>query len=185
MDTKQESSGCPGRPRRDFLKESFAVTVAGLAGLAPVGVGLAVLLDPLSRKSETPGALYVASLAALPTDGTPRKFTIIANRTDAWNKYPQIPIGAVYLRRLGAAEVTALNVACPHAGCFVDLPAPGKSFLCPCHNSSFALDGTISSPGSPSPRPLDTLDVEIRNGTEIWVRFQNFQPGEKAKIPVA
>ena len=185
MENKEESSGCPDCPRRDFIKESLAVAVAGLAGLAPLAAGLTVVLDPLRRKAETPGAIYVASLAALPKDGTPRKFTIVANRTDAWNKYPLVPIGAVYLRRMGESRVTALNVACPHAGCFVDLPAPGKSFLCPCHNSSFALDGTVSTPGSPSPRPLDTLDVEIRNEREIWVRFQNFRPGEKAKIPVA
>jgi Rieske Fe-S protein len=172
-------------PRRGFLKESLAIALGGLAWLVPVGSGLAVFLDPIWRKSGASNAIRVASLSALPADGVPRKFPVIANRVDAWNKYPDVPIGAVYLRRSGEKEITALNVACPHAGCFVDY-SPGKNcFICPCHNSSFGVDGKIGDARSPSPRPLDTLEVEIRDGTEIWVRFQNFRAGEAAKTPVA
>jgi hypothetical protein len=31
---------------------------------------------------------------------------------------------------------------------------------------------------------LDDLVVEIRNGTEVWVKFQNFRAGTHDKIPV-
>jgi len=31
---------------------------------------------------------------------------------------------------------------------------------------------------------LDELAVEIRNGNEIWVRFQNFRTGVHSSIPV-
>jgi Rieske Fe-S protein len=57
-------------------------------------------------------------------------------------------------------------------------------FHCPCHDSSFSKDGSILDPKSPSARPLDDLPVEIRNGTEIWVKFQNFRAGVHEKIPV-
>jgi menaquinol-cytochrome c reductase iron-sulfur subunit len=172
-------------PRRNFLKEAAAVALGGVAVLVPMAAGVAVLLDPLRRKAASLNAIRVASLSALPADGVPRKFPVLASRTDAWNKYPDVPIGAVYLRRVSEKEITALNVACPHAGCFVDFSTDKKLFLCPCHNSSFAVDGKIKDRASPSPRPLDSLEVEIRGGTEIWIRFQNFEPGEKAKIPVA
>ena len=163
----------------------MALILGGIAGLVPFGASLAVLLDPVRRKAASNNAIRVASLSALPADGVPRKFQVIASRTDAWNKYPDVPIGAVYLRRTSEKEITAVNVACPHAGCFVNFSTTRGLFLCPCHNSSFAVDGRINDPKSPSPRALDSLEVEIRGGTEVWVRFQNFQPGEKAKVPLA
>ena len=62
----------------------------------------------------------ITTLDTLPKDGTPQKFAIIAGRVDAWNKLPNAPIGAIYLRRVGEKGVEAINVVCPHAGCFVD-----------------------------------------------------------------
>jgi hypothetical protein len=32
---------------------------------------------------------------------------------------------------------------------------------------------------------MDELEVEIRNETEIWVKFQNFRAGEAEKIVLA
>jgi menaquinol-cytochrome c reductase iron-sulfur subunit len=143
-----------------------------------------VLLDPLRRKAAAGEMIFVTSIDSLPKDGTPRKFPILAGRIDAWNKFPNAPIGAIYLRRASEKEVQALNVVCPHAGCFVDFRASQKDYYCPCHNSSFAISGQIADPKSPSPRGLDTLEVELRNGTEVWVNFQNFQTGHAEKVPV-
>jgi menaquinol-cytochrome c reductase iron-sulfur subunit len=143
-------------------------------------------LDPLHRRSAGPGGFVrVTQLDVLPADGIPRKYPILADKVDAWNKYPNTPVGAVYLRRTGEKTVQALNVVCPHTGCFVDYRAERKGYFCPCHNSSFGADGQINDPASPAPRDLDTLEVELRNGNEVWVRFQNFQAGHKEKIPVA
>lgn len=177
----------PAQPdRRQFLQGLLAVGCGALAGLVPVGAGLFFCGDPLSRKSQTTrDAVRITSLEALPGDGSPRKFTVLANMTDAWNKFLQTPIGAVYLRRVGPQKVEALNVVCPHAGCFVDYLAAKRSYRCPCHRSTFTLNGAISDPRSPSPRGLDTLEAEVRHGNEVWVKFQNFIAGQKAKIPAA
>ena len=111
---------------------------------------------------------------------------IIADRTDAWNKFPQVPIGAIYLRRLGGEKVEALNVTCPHAGCPVEYTPATNCFLCPCHDSKFNLDGSLfANAKSPSPRALDALEVEIRSGSEVWVKFQNFEAGKAKKVPLA
>jgi menaquinol-cytochrome c reductase iron-sulfur subunit len=171
--------------RRDFLKKAAAAGIGGAIVLVPLAAGAAVLFDPIRRKAAAGEMTFITGLESLPADGSPRKFAILAARVDAWNKFPNAPIGAIYLRRVGEKEVQALNVICPHAGCFVDFRAPQKDFYCPCHNSSFALTGAISDPKSPSPRALDTLEVEIRNGNEVWVKFQNFQTGHKEKVPVA
>ena len=169
--------------RRDFFKQALALVLGAVASLAPLASGLLVFFDPLRRKLAASEFVPVASLKALPEDGSPRKFSVIASRVDAWNKSPQAPIGAVYLRRTGEKAVQAHNVVCPHAGCFVDYNAAGKEYHCPCHNSTFALTGQISSRSSPAPRGLDELEVEIRNETEVWVKFQNFRAGQAKKIP--
>ena len=105
------------------------------------------------------------------------------DQVDAWTTYRNTPVGAVYLRRTEDG-VQALNVVCPHAGCFVNVAEGGGGFSCPCHDSAFALDGEVSDPDSPSPRAMDELEVEIRNEDEVWVRFQNFLPGREEKVPV-
>ncbi len=152
---------------------------------APLASGLMVILDPLHRRSEQKGLILVTTLNSVPEDGAPRKFVVVSSHSDAWNRNPSVPVGAVYLRRTGPNSVQALNVVCPHAGCFVDYAAGGQGYSCPCHNSAFALDGRISDPKSPSPRGLDELQVEIRNGSEVWVKFENFLAGHERKIPVA
>lgn len=182
MSNSTAQHNTPQPERRGFLKGFLAGVIGAVVGIVPLLSGLVVLFDPLRRKSATASATYVAALGALPEDGTPRKFSVLASHTDAWNKTPQTPIGAVYLHRTGPKTVKAFNVVCPHAGCFVEFLAAEKSYYCPCHRSAFALDGAIAS-ASPSKRGLDELEVEIRNGTEVWVKFQNFLAGKAEKIP--
>ena len=152
--------------------------------IVPAFAGIVVLLDPLRRKTSAEKVVRVAALGALPENGEPRKFPILATRIDAWNRTPNVPIGAVYLRRIGSDQVQAFNVVCPHAGCFVDFNGNRQQYHCPCHNSSFALDGRIADPKSPSPRGLDQLPVEIRAGGEIWVTFRNFRAGIAEQVIV-
>lgn len=175
---------CQDLDRRGFLKKLACHVLGGIITLVPMAAGLAVWFDPARRKSQTGGQLVrVATLNALPDDGVPRKFAVLASRVDAWNKSPETAVGAVYLRREKGGQPRAFNVVCPHAGCFVDYMDARNCFLCPCHNSTFALDGKINDPKSPSPRGLDELAVEVKNDGEVWVKFQNFRAGITDKIP--
>ncbi len=174
----------PAEPeRRTFLKQIAAAAAGIVALLVPLGAGLAAFLDPLRKRSAGGKAVLITSLQALPEDGRPRRFPVIAQRVDAWNKSPAAPIGAVYLRRTGPTTVHAYNATCPHTGCLVKFE--GNGFACPCHNSTFNLDGSIRNPDSPSPRSLDELEVKIREGTQVWVTFQNFRAGTARKVPLA
>jgi menaquinol-cytochrome c reductase iron-sulfur subunit len=186
MDQSEDrSSPNPADPeRREFLRKAATVAVTGAAVFPPVVGGIIVALDPLRRSAAASDFVRVTSLDALPADGVPRKFTVFADRVDAWNKYAQTPVGVVYLRRTGEKEISALHSTCPHAGCAVDFLTDQGHFFCPCHESSFSLDGTVKSKSSPAARPLDSLDVEIRNESEVWVKFQNFLSGTSEKIPV-
>ncbi len=172
-----------GKNRRGFLAQALAVICGGAALLVPTAVGLLAALNPLRQKSQSGQFMRLGSLDLLPDDGTPRKVPVIADRADAWNRYPAEPVGAVFLRRTGG-EVLALQVICPHAGCSIGFEGSGKDgkFFCPCHAASFDLVGKRMDQTSPSPRDMDTLEVEIRNKSEVWVKFQTFGVGIGAKV---
>lgn len=176
-----------GDHRRGFVAKAVATVVGGLLVVCPFLAGLRVFADPLRRTSGRGDFLPVTQLDAIPADGSPRRFPVIAVRRDAWTKYPPAPIGEVYLRRVSTdAKVEAFNVICPHLGCSVAFNAPRDIFQCPCHTSAFALDGAVLS--GPSPRGLDSLECEIRTGRggeEVWVKFENFYTGRTAKEPKA
>ncbi|MFP6900935.1 MAG: Rieske (2Fe-2S) protein [Opitutales bacterium] len=124
-------------------------------------------------------------MSALPENGSPARFPIVLKEAvDAWTKRTDLPIGAVYLRRVDGGGVEAFSVTCPHLGCAIDFRSAEHDYFCPCHNSSFAIDGSISDPASPSPRPMDSLETQVDNG-EIKVKYLDFRAGIKEKIPTA
>jgi Rieske Fe-S protein len=178
-----DCAGHASTGRRGFFKQAATIVLGTVAILAPIGAAISVVFDPLRRnKASNTNFVRITSLNSVPADGLPRKFEVIAERSDAWNKFPHTPIGAVYLRRPDEKTIEAFNVVCPHAGGFIDFNTQQKCFLCPLHNSAFSLDGSIKDPSSPSPRRMDSLKVEVRDG-EIWVAFQNFLAGTREKIP--
>jgi menaquinol-cytochrome c reductase iron-sulfur subunit len=169
--------------RRGFLAKMTGIIAASAALFTPAAVGIVAFLNPLRQKTRAGGYIRVANMEALPEDGSPQKFPVIADRTDAWNFFPNVPVGAVYLRRAGKDLVEALQVVCPHAGCSIMVEPAGevKKYYCPCHAASFDLAGKRLDADSPSPRNMDSLDVEIRNN-EVWVKFQNYRTGTANKI---
>ncbi len=179
------SPGDAGENRRDFGTKLLAGLVGAVVMFVPLVSGILFLLDPLLRKkagSTGDGYLFVTNLTALPTDGTPARFPVIRDRVDAWNLYPRQPVGGIYLRKIGD-QVLAFNQICPHLGCAVDYRQATQTYYCPCHASSFDLDGKKQN--VVPPRDLDNLKVEVRNGNEVWVKFQNFQGATPEKIELS
>jgi len=188
--TNQTQSTPPESPRRGFLAGAASLAIAGFVAIVPFGAGLATLLDPIFRKSQKGKMRKIAALDAVPDDGIPRAFPVVADRRDAWNYYPKQPVGSVYLRRLpGETKVVAFHSVCPHAGCFVEFNTEkdGGLFQCPCHNSDFEPNGKRINPEKcPSPRDLDTLEVDekrLKQG-EVWVEYKNFKAGHAEKEPI-
>jgi len=181
-DSSSENDG-DADGRRDFLAKAGSVCAGCALVGVPVAASVAVALDPLRKGTADADFVQITSLDSLPADGTPQKFTVKADHQDAWSRFPNRVIGAVYLRRLEGDKLQAFNVVCPHLGCAVEFREEPRDYFCPCHNSSFDLAAGTQEASSPSARGLDELETEVRGG-EVWVRFQNFVMGIKEKRPV-
>jgi menaquinol-cytochrome c reductase iron-sulfur subunit len=181
-----ESASRETASRRNFVAKVASAAIGTVLGLVPLVTGLIVFLDPLRRQKSGLGFIRVASLDALPP-GVPRRYSVVADRTDAWSQYRREPIGAVFLRRLpdknGEPQVQALQVMCPHANCPVEFDLDGMRYHCPCHRSAFEIDGNVIQP-SPSARGLDDLEVNIE-GDDVLVRYEEFRQGSAEQTPIA
>jgi menaquinol-cytochrome c reductase iron-sulfur subunit len=190
--TPTSQSEGPTANRRSFGTVVAALATGAVAMLTPLGVGLASFFSPLRRKASA-STVRVALLEQIPDDGVPRSFAVIADRVDAWNRYPAQRIGAVYLvRKPGEKTPTAFTAKCPHAGCFIGYTPGEDAFKCPCHTSSFNLDGTrVRGDAEVSPRDMDPLKVDVRSVAategatidEVWIEFVDYATGHKERIP--
>ena len=171
--------------RRDFQRLA-TVGLSTLIGLVLAVPGVAFIVSPLRKKGREGSFEALTRLKQLEV-GVPRSFAIIEERRDAWIKYPREPVGSVWLIRQpeGSGDrVIALSSECPHLGCAVNLTVDGRGFLCPCHTSSFTIDGTRKN--SVPPRNMDRLDLEITEGDDpqVRVKFQRFRTLSERQIPL-
>ncbi|HEV3120360.1 MAG TPA: Rieske 2Fe-2S domain-containing protein [Isosphaeraceae bacterium] len=171
--------------RRDLFGY-LTVALGGLMGLVVAVPGVAYLLDPLRRTFKKNDFSPLVRLNDL-EPGVPRAVSMIAEREDAWVRYPPEPVGTVWLVRQPAGAsppVIAFTAECPHLGCSVNLAPDHKSFLCPCHTSAFTFEGKPLN--QVPPRPMDQLEVKVSPGgdPEVSVRFERFRTMSERKIPL-
>lgn len=80
-------------------------------------------------------------------------------------KTSAVPVGSglivddVVLTQPTAGVFKGLSTVCTHAGCAVSSVADGK-ITCPCHGSTYALDGTVLK--GPATKPLATVPVTVQ-----------------------
>ena len=81
-------------------------------------------------------------------------------RRDGWKLISEK--ATVWVVKRSETEVIAFSPVCTHLGCAYRWEEQKQHFLCPCHSSTFGLDGQVLS--GPAPRPLDRYEVRIENG---------------------
>lgn len=164
--------------RRGLLKIGVGVIGAGV-GVTPLVPASAYLLDPL-RRARPDGDFIPAGRRTEFSIDAPVRVDLHADRVDAWNRIKDVKVGSCWvIAREGG--LVAFSTVCPHLGCAVDFDATARKFKCPCHRSAFGLDGTAEA--GPSPRSLDTLEVQEQGGL-VAIRFERFRQGIPNKEPV-
>lgn len=142
--------------RREFLSW---VGVGGVASYLPVALAACSSENSESKSSANPvradGFQLVGTVAELDQKGE------ILNREFAG--------GAVLVIRNpnNSNTITAVNPSCTHAGCTVTWKTAQKEFVCPCHESKFAIDGKVVQ--GPAKEPLATYAAKLE-GDSVLVK---------------
>lgn len=174
-----EPRSVPSEPTRRDLLAWGAAGAGACVGLGALGaVGAAVGVTPLSSAGAEARWCSLGPLEGISPGA--QKLAVRAPGRDAWRRLPLKSVGRVVVVREGE-ELRAFNAACPHNGCDVGVGPEGRQLVCPCHRSTFALDGERVE--GTSPRGLDPLEVRVVEG-RVEVHFQRFVLGTPERRPV-
>lgn len=184
--------------RRSVLVHAVTAFLSFLLVAVPSAIAGIFYLDPILRKKNAEGGgdgeldgmiLLPVTRDVVPDDGTPISVTVKTTLDDAWNRFKDVPVGSIWLRKQPDGTIIAFNSVCPHLGCSVNYRSSENDFFCPCHTSSFDLDGQKTN--EVPPRGMDDLkllcatDGTVKeDGQELWLKFQNFRGATDEKIPV-
>ena len=191
-------SAAIGQPRRNFMVEFLAAAIGVVVGVVPAITGGLFFLHPLFKGKDEKNADTASrpdapvkddkgrlktsvTLESLPDDGTPLQLKMLDDIVDAWNLFPNQEIGSIWIRKVGD-QVIAFNTICPHLGCAVEHRAAKGDFYCPCHLSSFDLDGKTQN--EIPPRDMDTLDVAVKDDGTVWVKYEKFRGAISEKVSI-
>ena len=140
--------------RRTFLL-SIIYGLWGLMGLLLAIPASVYLLWPPKPKSEDPW-VEAGKLSALELD-TPAELVFRRNRVDGWRVTSEK--ATTWAVKVSESEVIAFAPQCPHLGCAYHWNAAKHEFLCPCHASTFSINGEVLT--GPAPRALDRYDLKM------------------------
>jgi menaquinol-cytochrome c reductase iron-sulfur subunit len=143
--------------RRSF----YILAINGIMGLitAALAIPAAVylLFPPKPRKGG--GWVKTADLSTIPA-GKPTEISFQRKRADGWQIVTEKT--TAWVVKQPDNQVVAFTPDCTHLGCAYHWDDPSHTFVCPCHTSSFAIDGKVL--GGPAPRPLDRYTVRVESG---------------------
>lgn len=131
------------------------------AGTAGATVGAVALLAACGAGGDSPGAGGAGGSGGAATPGADGSLAQLSD----------IPVGGavsataadgskILLTQPEAGTVVGLSAICTHQGCTV-LPED-TTLHCPCHGSTFDLEGKNMS--GPAPKPLPPFAVRVENG---------------------
>jgi len=162
----QTNEGSRRRFHLTFIYGLWTVISAALS----VPAAIYLLLPPRRRaKSEW---TEVADAAKLPTSA-PEEIVFRRSRQDGWKLVSEKT--SAWIRKVSDTEVVAMAPGCTHLGCAYHWDDKNRNFLCPCHTSTFDLEGRVLS--GPAPRPLDRFEARIEGGKVLLGRIVRSEEG--------
>ncbi len=160
--------------RRRFLARATGA-IAALVGVT-IGIPLAGYTIIPAFKRRKPVWMDIGPVEALRT-GVPTELELVLSVKDGWHKTNKKK--SVWAAKDSTGQIIVYSPICTHLGCGYRWVQKKQSFLCPCHNSVFALDGKVIK--GPAPRPLDRLPVKM-DGDRILTRYKEFKAGISRQI---
>jgi len=143
-----------GINRRTFYISAIYGLWALIGAALAVPAGIYLLFPPRLRKG--PEWVKAGDLTQL-QPRAPEEIVFRLNRADGWKITSEKT--TAWVVKLSDKEIVAFGPQCPHLGCAYHWDQENKEFLCPCHASTFSIDGKVLS--GPAPRPLDRYEVKI------------------------
>jgi nitrite reductase/ring-hydroxylating ferredoxin subunit len=177
-------------PREDFVTDlhrrlaeqmSVAPQAESRSSWAPSGTRRQVVIGTgLAAASAATGIVVGRNLLApprAPNDASPSAQGVLDPNAGAWQAVgasADLPKGGAMAFDLGSvngfvhradAKVEAVSGVCTHQGCKLWLDAPDSRLRCPCHSTSFSLEGeTVTHQLPTAPPPLPKFEVREING---------------------
>lgn len=143
--------------RRNF----FVLSIQGLGAIitAALGIpGLGYLFSPSKLKAQDTWT-DLGDVTKFAAEG-PSEVLFRRKRVDGWKVIDEKT--SAWVVKTGDSTAFALAPGCTHLGCAYKWVSEQKEFLCPCHTSTFDIEGKVTS--GPAPRPLDRYESRIVNG---------------------
>lgn len=142
---------------KDNRRNFFVGAIFGLGGLITAALALPaaayLLFPPRTRKD---GKWVEAGDISRLQAGVPEEMVFRRTRVDGWKVTSEK--ATAWVVRTGDG-VVAYAPQCTHLGCAYHWNEQTKEFLCPCHTSTFSIDGKVLA--GPAPRPLDRYEVRV------------------------
>jgi menaquinol-cytochrome c reductase iron-sulfur subunit len=158
--------------RRSFFVTSIYAAWAAITGALGLTAAVYLLLPP--KPAEKEDWVPAGNLTEIPAE-TPTEINFRRNRADGWRIVSEQD--AAWVVKTPAGSLTAFGPQCTHLGCAYHWEERRHQFVCPCHNSVFAIDGSVVS--GPAPRPLDRYETRVR-GTSLEIGRLLRSNGEQA-----
>lgn len=144
-----------GPDRRKFHLAVIYAMWAVITGALSLPAAIYLLIPPKSAKKDSEW-IEAGDVSQLKPD-IPEEFVFRRNRLDGWKLISEKTTAWVVRRK--DEKVIAFTPQCTHLGCAYHYDAKNREFLCPCHTSTFGLDGKVLT--GPAPRALDRFDVKL------------------------
>lgn len=140
----------------------------GLIGAVLATPALVYLLVPPKPRRQTDWA-EAGDVSRLEPN-VPVEMVFRRNRTDGWRLISEKSTAWVVKLQ---DKVVAFGPQCTHLGCAYHWDERNSEFLCPCHTSTFSIDGKVTA--GPAPRPLDRYEVKVENNKLLVGRLHESQ----------
>jgi cytochrome b6-f complex iron-sulfur subunit len=147
--------------RREFIGW---VGVGGVASSLPIAL---VACSPKPSEPETAAESSQTAVETLRADGFQSVGTVANLDKNGQIFNEQFSAGSLLVIRnpTDPTQAIAVNPTCPHAGCAVAWQQDQTAFVCPCHGSKFASNGSVQQ--GPAEKPLSTYTAKLENNSVL------------------